>query len=251
MKIVITGAAGLVGQNLIPRLKRRAASRSSASTSTRRTRAILRACIPTSRSSRPISPTDDGWQDGVAAREVVVVGHAQIGGLDEERIQPEQRHGDASGCSTAVSRSAAAAYIVHISSSVVELGGGRLVHGEQEGAGAARRCDAGHPHVVLRPTLMFGWFDRKHLGLARPLHAAGAGLSRAGQRPLPAPAALRRRFLRHHRVLHRTPDERCPVQHLRTGADRLHRSDPRWCGTRPAHARPSCGSPIRLFWLRC
>ena len=33
--------------------------------------------------------------------------------------------------------------------------------------------DAGHPAVVLRPTLMFGWFDRKHLGwLARFMRRA-------------------------------------------------------------------------------
>ena len=39
---------------------------------------------------------------------------------------------------------------------------------------------AEYPARVLRPTLMFGWFDRKHLGWLARFMRAGAGLPGAG-----------------------------------------------------------------------
>lgn len=54
-------------------------------------------------------------------------------------------------------------YTVHISSSVVESVADddyTRTKREQE----KHVLDSGIPCVVLRPTLMFGWFDRKHLG---------------------------------------------------------------------------------------
>ena len=65
-----------------------------------------------------------------------------------------------------------------------------------------------------------------------------------------APAALRRRFLRHHHGLHRAaPRRRRAVQHLRPGEDRLHRPHPRRDGRPAARARRSCAFPMRVFWV--
>ena len=54
-------------------------------------------------------------------------------------------------------------YIVHISSSVINS---QAVDWYTESKKAQEKviAESGIRHVVLRPTLMFGWFDRKHLG---------------------------------------------------------------------------------------
>lgn len=52
-------------------------------------------------------------------------------------------------------------YLVHISSSVVEPVANDW-YTDTKKEPMAGQC--GIPNVVLRPTLMFGWFDRKHLG---------------------------------------------------------------------------------------
>jgi nucleoside-diphosphate-sugar epimerase len=58
-------------------------------------------------------------------------------------------------------------HLVHISSSVVNSIAVDF-YTETKKAQEAMVVAAGNPTVVLRPTLMFGWFDRKHLGwLAR------------------------------------------------------------------------------------
>lgn len=54
-------------------------------------------------------------------------------------------------------------YLVHISSSVVNSMA-RDWYTETKKAQEAIVDASGIPHCTLRPTLMFGWFDRKHLG---------------------------------------------------------------------------------------
>ena len=57
--------------------------------------------------------------------------------------------------------------MVHISSSVVESTASDW-YTETKEAQERLVVDSGIPCIVLRPTLMFGWFDRKHIGwLAR------------------------------------------------------------------------------------
>ena len=104
---------------------------------------------------------DDGWQAARAACDVVVCAHAQIGGIDraafdENNITATQRLLE----TVKINQSA---YIIHISSSVVEW----IVsdwYTETKEAQERLVVNAGVPHIVLRPTLMFGWFDRKHIG---------------------------------------------------------------------------------------
>ena len=72
IKIALTGAAGLVGQNLIPRLKARgyrnivALDKHSANT------AILRRLHPDIAVFETDLARDDGWQDAVADADVVI-----------------------------------------------------------------------------------------------------------------------------------------------------------------------------------
>jgi nucleoside-diphosphate-sugar epimerase len=164
MKIVVTGAAGLVGQNLIPRLKGRAGTRIVALDKHKANTAILRRLHPEITTIEADLAHDDGWQAQVADADVVVVSHAQIGGLHAEAFTANNV--------TATERLLAAVaacnpYLVHVSSSVVQS----VVedwYTESKKAQERLVLASGLRTVVLRPTLMFGWFDRKHLSwLAR------------------------------------------------------------------------------------
>lgn len=172
-KVLITGAAGLIGQNLIARLKTQPGmsivgiDKSAANTAT------LRRLHPEITVIEADMAHDTGWEeaalDGV---DVVVVGQAQIGGLVEQEFT------DNNVVATEKLLAAIAARggrrLVHISSSVVNS---RAVDYYTESKTAQEKIvlASGNPVVVLRPTLMFGWFDRKHLGwLARFMKKAPA-----------------------------------------------------------------------------
>ena len=165
LRIAVTGAAGLVGQNLIPRLKTRGFTDIVAIDKHPANTAILRRLHPDIRVIEANLAVDDGWQDAVAACDVVVVCHAQIGGLDPNAF--EQNNVIATRRLIEVVEANTRTYLVHLSSSVVES---EAVDWYTESKEQQERIvvQSGLPHVVLRPTLMFGWFDRKHIGwLAR------------------------------------------------------------------------------------
>jgi nucleoside-diphosphate-sugar epimerase len=164
IKIALTGAAGLVGQNLIPRLKARGYADIVALDKHVANVAILRRLHPDITVIEADLARDDGWQEAVADADVVVLSHAQIGGLDEAAFTANNV--------TATQRVIAAVrakapYLVHLSSSVVESAADDW-YVQSKDAQEKLVVGSGLPVVVLRPTLMFGWFDRKHLGwLAR------------------------------------------------------------------------------------
>jgi nucleoside-diphosphate-sugar epimerase len=165
LRIAVTGAAGLVGQNLIPRLKTRGFTDIVAIDKHPANTAILRRLHPDIRVIEANLAVDDGWQDAVAACDVVVVCHAQIGGLDPNAF--EQNNVIGTRRLIEVVERNKRTYLVHLSSSVVES---EAVDWYTESKAQQERIvvQSGLPHVVLRPTLMFGWFDRKHIGwLAR------------------------------------------------------------------------------------
>jgi nucleoside-diphosphate-sugar epimerase len=165
-KVVITGGAGLVGQNLIVRLKQKgftrlvAIDKHSANTST------LRRLHPDLMVVEADLAERGEWESALAGAGTVVLNQAQIGGLslDEFRrnnISASRRILDA------IRSQPKPPFIVHISSSVVNS---RAVdfYTETKKAQEELVLASGLPCTVLRPTLMFGWFDRKHLGwLAR------------------------------------------------------------------------------------
>ena len=164
-KIAITGAAGLVGQNLIPRLKARGYGAIVAIDKHPANTAILRRLHPDITVIEADLATQDGWQGSLADADVIVVSHAQIGGLDPaaftaNNVTATERLLDVLGKKPG-------RYLVHISSSVVNSAAEDW-YTESKEAQERLVVEAGLPAVVLRPTLMFGWFDRKHLGwLAR------------------------------------------------------------------------------------
>jgi nucleoside-diphosphate-sugar epimerase len=164
-RIGITGAAGLVGQNLIPRLKANGYKDIVAVDKHPANTAILRRLHPDIDVIQANLARTDGWQESVSACNVVVCAHAQIGGID--RTAYEENNVFATRRLLDAVKTKSNVYIIHISSSVVESAASDW-YTETKEAQEKLVIESGIPCVVLRPTLMFGWFDRKHIGwLAR------------------------------------------------------------------------------------
>jgi nucleoside-diphosphate-sugar epimerase len=116
----------------------------------------------------------------------VVLNQAQIGGLEREAFVANNII--ATKNILAVMAAHATPYFVHISSSVVNSKAQDLY--VETKTAQERLVDACPiPHVVLRPTLMFGWFDRKHLGWLRRF------MDRAPVFPIPGDGRFRRQPL--------------------------------------------------------
>jgi len=160
-KIVITGAAGLVGQNLIPRLQSKNLGELVAIDKHPTNTAILRQLHPNLRVIEADLAEPGPWQNELEGCTHLVMSHAQIGGLFHDEYVRNNV--------TASERLLEAAlrynvpYAVSISSSVVNS---MAIddYTETKKAQEALNAASGIKQVVLRPTLMFGWFDRKHVG---------------------------------------------------------------------------------------
>jgi nucleoside-diphosphate-sugar epimerase len=170
MKIIITGAAGLVGQNLIPRLKAGGNAELVCIDKHPSNTRTLRALHPDITVIEADLAHPGEWQDAFGGADVLVLNHAQIGGLTEEPFIANNV--TASQLVIAAAQAHHVPYVVHISSSVVNSKA-RDFYTETKKAQERLVVDSGLPCCVLRPTLMFGWFDRKHLGwLARFMQKA-------------------------------------------------------------------------------
>jgi nucleoside-diphosphate-sugar epimerase len=160
-KIVVTGAAGLVGQNLVPRLKAKQLGQIVGIDKHPVNVAILREHHPDIEVIEADLALAGDWQQALEGCTHLVCCHAQIGGLYAEEYVRNNV--------TATERLLEAAkkygvpYVVSISSSVVNS---KAVdnYTETKKAQEALVAASGIKQVVLRPTLMFGWFDRKHVG---------------------------------------------------------------------------------------
>ncbi|ALK10181.1 NAD-dependent epimerase/dehydratase family protein [Blastochloris viridis] len=164
MKVLITGAAGLVGQNLIARLAGRDDCELVGIDKHPSNTARLGALHPSLKVIHADLSERGAWEDALDDTDVVVVGHAQIGGLDGEEFRRNNVVATERLLEAIARRGGRR--LVHISSSVVNstaVDWYTETKREQEALVAA----SGNPQVVLRPTLMFGWFDRKHLGWLR------------------------------------------------------------------------------------
>ena len=164
-RVLITGGAGLVGQNLVSRLKERGFSDIVVIDKAAANAAILREHHPDVEVIVADLAVDDGWQSKLAGLDALIHAHAQIGGLVPDEFV--RNNITASERVMAAAKAHAVPYLVNISSSVVNS----LAvddYTETKKAQEALVLASGIPQIVLRPTLMFGWFDRKHVGwLAR------------------------------------------------------------------------------------
>jgi nucleoside-diphosphate-sugar epimerase len=164
-KIVITGAAGLVGQNLIPRMMKKNLGELVAIDKHPVNTAILRKLHPELRVVEADLAVPGVWESELEGCTHLVVGQAQIGGLYPEEFV--RNNVTATELLLAAALRNGVSYMVGISSSVVNS---MAVDDYTETKKAQEVLYKACPirQVVLRPTLMFGWFDRKHVGwLAR------------------------------------------------------------------------------------
>lgn len=165
-KIVLPGGAGLVGQNLVAHLKRAGWTNLVVLDKHAANLEVLRRVQPDITVVEADLAEPGDWERHFEGAAAVVMLQAQIGDLEAEpfvrnNITSTERVLDV------MRRQPQLPYLVHISSSVV-----KSVADDHYTNTKKRQEDivlaSGIPCVVLRPTLMFGWFDRKHLGwLAR------------------------------------------------------------------------------------
>jgi nucleoside-diphosphate-sugar epimerase len=165
MKIILPGGAGLVGQNLVASLIGRGYSELVVVDKHQVNLEILKQLHPSIKiENADISKLGD-WQRHFIGADVVVMLQAQIGGLFYEEFIANNV--TSTELILDLVRQNNIPCLVHVSSSVVESSADDFYTRskiEQEKIVLQSRI----PCPILRPTLMFGWFDRKHLGwLAR------------------------------------------------------------------------------------
>jgi nucleoside-diphosphate-sugar epimerase len=160
-KIVITGAAGLVGQNLIVEMEQQGYSQLVAIDKHAHNLEILRRLHPRVRVVHADLAEPGDWSQEFNGAGCVVQLHAQITGKTGELFV--RNNLEATAHVLDACKRADVPYLVHISSSVVNsvaVDDYTNTKRSQEEMVVA----SGQRHCVLRPTLMFGWFDPKHLG---------------------------------------------------------------------------------------
>jgi nucleoside-diphosphate-sugar epimerase len=163
MRVAVTGAAGLVGQNLIPRLKAQGHDLVAIDKHAQNL-VTLRELHPGIEIIEADLAEPGVWEDAIASSEAIVLLQAQIGGLDTEPFR--RNNVVATERILAAAKHGKCRYVVHVSSSVINSKAVDL-YTESKKAQEAIVSKSGLKHVILRPTLMFGWFDRKHLGWLR------------------------------------------------------------------------------------
>lgn len=160
-KIILPGGAGLVGQNLVAHLKRQGYTHLVVLDKHQTNLAILKKIHPDIIVEYADLSESGEWEKYFQDADVVVMLQAQIGGLTKD---PFVRNNITSTENIlAAIKKYQVPYIVHISSSVVESIANDY-YTDTKSAQEKLILESGVDHVVLRPTLMFGWFDRKHLG---------------------------------------------------------------------------------------
>lgn len=167
-KIVITGAAGLVGQNLIVELKRQNKYQIIAIDKHPVNTDILAKLHPDIKVIKTNILVTENWSAELQGCDVMITLHAQIGSKDADEFVANNV--TATMVALEKAQQHKVPYVVHTSSSVVEsVANDDYTNSKKEQEQLV--IDSGIAYCILRPTLMFGWFDRKHLGwLSRFMH---------------------------------------------------------------------------------
>lgn len=159
--ILLPGGAGLVGQNLIPRLKAAGFSNLIVIDKHLKNIEILRGLHPDITIIAEDMAVAGPWLNAFVDAAAVVMLQAQIGGLMEGDFT--RNNITATELILNAIRANHIPQLVHISSSVVTSVADDF-YTRSKIAQEQMVLASGIPATILRPTLMFGWFDRKHLG---------------------------------------------------------------------------------------
>jgi uncharacterized protein YbjT (DUF2867 family) len=160
-KIVLPGGAGLVGQNLVAQLVAKGHTRIVVIDKHRPNVEVLQRIHAGVHCEVADLARPGAWQRHFEDAGAVVMLQAQIGGNDYEDFV--RNNVDSTRLILETMRTHKVPYLVHISSSVVQSVADDFysrTKREQERI----VLESGFDCPILRPTLMFGWFDRKHLG---------------------------------------------------------------------------------------
>lgn len=161
IKIVLPGGAGLVGQNLVARLMAKGYKNIVVLDKHRANLDILRQVQPDVIAEYADLAESGHWQRHFEGADAVVMLQAQIGGLVHDEFV--RNNIDSTRLVLQAMNVHKVPYLVHISSSVLEsVANDYYTNTKRDQENMV--LESGIPNVVLRPTLMFGWFDRKHLG---------------------------------------------------------------------------------------
>ena len=160
-KIILPGGAGLVGQNLVARLKARGYTNLVVLDKHRANLEVLRRMHPDIVIEYADLAEPGDWQRHFSQARAVVMLQAQIGGNDY--VDFERNNLTSTRHVLDAIRTGHVEQLAHISSSVVESVADDFYTNTKK-AQEQMVLDSGIACPVLRPTLMFGWFDRKHLG---------------------------------------------------------------------------------------
>jgi nucleoside-diphosphate-sugar epimerase len=160
-RIVLPGGAGLVGQNLVVQLKAAGYTEIIVLDKHRANCDILRRTQPDIVVERADLADAGEWQRYLKGADAVVMLQAQIGGLVSEEFS--RNNVDSTRLVLESMKQYKVPYLVHVSSSVVESVADDF-YTTSKRAQEQLVLASGITNIVLRPTLMFGWFDRKHLG---------------------------------------------------------------------------------------
>jgi len=160
-KIILTGGAGLVGQNLVARLFDRGYKNIIVLDKHRANLAILKKTQPKIVAEYADLAETGSWEQYFIGADVVVMLQAQIGGNDYQEFV--RNNVDSTRNILNIVKNQKIPNLVHISSSVVEsVANDYYTNTKKEQEDMV--LESGISAPILRPTLMFGWFDRKHLG---------------------------------------------------------------------------------------
>jgi nucleoside-diphosphate-sugar epimerase len=161
MKVVLPGGAGLVGQNLLTQFDVSKFDQIVVIDKHRHNLGILRQLHPNVITVEADLAEPGDWRNHFHDTDVAIILQAQIGDKHSDSFLRNNIQAT-ENVLEAIKRHQVT-YTVHVSSSVVESVADddytRTKRAQEE---LVR--DSGVDSVILRPTLMFGWFDRKHLG---------------------------------------------------------------------------------------
>ena len=160
-RIIIPGGAGLVGQNLIVKLKASGFTDIVAIDKHPTNTLTLKKLHPDIKIYHSDLVTDTDWHESINDESIIVMLQAQIGSKKSDDFVKNNIISTENVLTQAKLKNVN--YIVHVSSSVVEsVADDDYTNTKKQQEKMV--AESGITHVVLRPTLMFGWFDRKHLG---------------------------------------------------------------------------------------
>lgn len=163
-RIFISGIAGLVGQNLTVRLIEAGYKNICGVDKHPANLAAFQKLHPTLDTTLVDIAEPGPWTQMVKTADAVIINQAQIGGLIYDEFLRNNVEATRNILESVDHEKDP--YIVQISSSVVNSEADDFyTRSKTEQENLTRNI--GINGVILRPTLMFGWFDRKHLGWLR------------------------------------------------------------------------------------